>query len=124
MKSVNDVLKETCEAQESKIEELTKELEQIRQELSQRDAMVSDLMRQEGERLSAIELAQASGTAVVQPGGIGGGNNGGNSNTTASGVPLPPDVKRVEALVDVDHMLGGEVKKRLPCAGYVFYCQI
>ena len=118
MKSVNDVLKETCEAQESKIEDLSKELEQMRQELGQRDAMVSDLMRQEGERLSAIELAQASGTAVVQP-GTGGGGGDGNSNTTASGVPLPPDVKRVEALVkDVDHMLGGEVKKRLPCAGY------
>ena len=50
---------------------------------------------------------------------LGGGGGDGNSNTTASGVPLPPDVKRVEALVkDVDHMLGGEVKKRLPCAGY------
>ena len=118
LKSVNDQLQETCDAQESKIQSLSKELEQIRQELGQRDAMVSDLMRQEGERLSAVELAIASGTAAPGQAGAATAPAAGGA-ATASGLPLPADVKRVEALVkDVDQMLGGEVKKRLPCAGY------
>ena len=115
MKSVNDELRETCDQQAGIIKSLTKELESVRQELGQRDAMVADLMRQEGERLSAVELAGSNGTAASIENEISRGDN----NPRLSEIPLPADVKRVEALVtNIDNMLGGEIKKRLPCHGY------
>ena len=97
---------------------MAKELEQVRQELGQRDAMVSDLMRQEGRDYQRLSLHKPVGQLLHSLVPVEQDLQDGNG-TTASGVPLPPDVKRVEALVkNVDSMLGGEVKKRLPCAGY------
>jgi hypothetical protein len=55
-------------------------------------------------------------------GGAGGPSAAASSSaaqTTAMGQPLPEEVTRVAGLVkDVDALLGGTVKKRLPCAGY------
>ena len=50
LKNINEELKESCNVQTEKIDVLTKELEVLKLEVGQRDAMVSDLLRQEGER--------------------------------------------------------------------------
>ena len=60
----------------SRIESLEEELSQCKEELKQRDTMCEDLMRRESERLSAMEVAMASGLkpeeAMLQLAGSGG----------------------------------------------------
>jgi hypothetical protein len=119
MRAGHDEMTEKIRVQEQTIMELTKELQNAKDDVAQRDAMVAELMRQQGERLSQEELAKAKGG-----GGGGGGNaaaSGGSASgaTTAMGQPVPESAVRIEGLVkDVDKLLGGTVKKRLPCAGY------
>ena len=99
--------------QEETILRLEKELQNSKDDVAQRDAMVADMMRKQGEALSRAEIAGNGG------GGGGGAVASGGQQTTPMGQPLPESVTRVEGLVkDVDSLLGGTVKKRLPCAGY------
>ena len=74
-KKLEDAANET-ESLSSRIESLEEELSQCKEELKQRDTMCEDLMRRESERLSAMEVAMASGLkpeeAMLQLAGSGG----------------------------------------------------
>ncbi len=122
MRAGHDEMTETIATQSETIVRLEKELQSAKDDLAMRDAMVADLMRQQGELLSQKEVNAVNGTGG---GGAGGGAPAsaaaaaGGGATTPMGQPVPAAAVRVEGLVkDVDKLLGGTVKKRLPCAGY------
>ena len=118
MRAGYDDMSAKIDIQEETILRLEKELQQARDDIEQRDAMVADLMLKQGQALSNAEVSGVNGGGGGAPApGLSCG--GSQQQTTAMGQPLPEEVTRVETLVkDVDSLLGGTVKKRLPCAGY------